>query len=158
MVLIMRDGESEPISDHLGDIFPALGVWIGGGMIVGVATSTIIAKVMGHGNFDLLISTVFNACLGGVLGLFLGLSRGIYHLSEPLNSPEPASLRNRLWDPWLDSGRDVGEVRSELEGGPVDEAESLIQVESTPTFPAERGACSASCYLTRDRRDAFTRR
>ena len=96
------------------DVFPALGAYIGGGMIAGVIVSVIIANVTGFGDGRQFVHGALSAGLGAILGLFVGLSRSVWHSGVPLRVLEPASVPHRLWDPWLDSGRDVQESRPEL--------------------------------------------
>jgi uncharacterized protein YjbI with pentapeptide repeats len=95
-----------------GDIFPALGIFIGTGVLAGLSVSvltTALRPPVGLLGENWLIP----AGLGAILGLFLGLGQVVWRpgssirLREPASpsTPEPAPSQ-QLWDPWLDSGRD----------------------------------------------------
>ena len=119
------------------DVFPALGAFIGGGLIAGVIASLIIGEVTGFDDGRRIVLGALSAGLGAILGLFIGLSRGVWHAGGSLRVLESAAAPHRLWDPWLDSGRDLQERRAEsAESAPIRE-EPLTQVDATKCFQAE---------------------
>ncbi|MFI5454317.1 MAG: pentapeptide repeat-containing protein [Isosphaerales bacterium] len=94
-----------------GDVFPALGVFIGGGAAVGAAVGIIVTALMARAGENLLLQLAFCGAAGAFLGLIAGLSRGVWPPAQPLQTPDPEPAREpepspQLWDPWLDNGRD----------------------------------------------------
>ena len=116
---------------HRGDVFPALGFWVGGSTIAGAILSLSFAHLTSASSNNLLLLTTLGASLGAVIGIFTGLGRGIWHpgpsLPAPAGSP-PVSL----WDPWLDSGRDIAPIPPESADLPflTEEAATAIMVGS----------------------------
>jgi uncharacterized protein YjbI with pentapeptide repeats/energy-coupling factor transporter ATP-binding protein EcfA2 len=92
--------------DPHGDIFPVLGLFIGCGAFVGA-----IIAILGQSADNLLIQVALSTGLGAILGLFVGLSRAVWRSREILILPGSESLSDCLWDPWLDNGHDVADVR-----------------------------------------------
>jgi len=123
-----------------GDVFPALGVFIGGGAAVGVVAAMIVAALMGRAGESLLPSGAFGGTAGAFLGLIAGLSRGGWRPDQPLQTREPEPAREpspQLWDPWLDNGRDPEWVSPEPEPAAVN-GEPAVCVEALGGFPAKR--------------------
>ncbi len=104
-----------------GEIFPELGAFIGAGVLVGAMSSMVVAALLGGfvgGN--VLIPAGLGSGLGAILGLFVGLGRGVWRPGSPIRQPEPEPISTpepapspQLWDPWLDSGRDIGPAEPE---------------------------------------------
>ena len=120
------------------EVFPALGAFIGGGIVAGVIVSVIIAEVTGFGDGRRFVHGALSAGLGAILGLFVGLSRSVWHSGATMRVFEPASVPHRLWDPWLDSGRDIQERRPESAEAVADREVPLAEVDAARCFPAER--------------------
>jgi hypothetical protein len=91
--------------NYRADVFPNLGVWVSCGAIVGMIF-VIISRSPG----SLPVRIASSAALGAILGTFIGLSRGIWHVGHTSSSPASVSAANRLWDPWLDRGHDVDDI------------------------------------------------
>lgn len=98
-----------------GEVFPGLGVFIGVGVLMGVIPALVIAGRPGGSAGDLLAIVGQGASLGGILGLFVGLGRGVWRPGPAGRVPGPARAPRgagapapELWDPWLDHGRDLG--------------------------------------------------
>jgi len=126
--------------ESAGNVFPALGAFVGGGVAVGVAAGLIIGGVIEHTGPSLLLQGVCGGTAGAILGLFTGLSRAVWRPGQALwtQAPEPASgvePSPQLWDPWLDNGRDLAWVSPEPEPAVVDE-EPPVCVEGLGGFPA----------------------
>ncbi len=90
-----------------GDVFPRLVAFVGAGMVL-AATTTLVLAALGVGSTQSLrIQVYLIGALGAILGLFVGLGRGVWQPGaaspawEPTREPPP-----QLWDPWLDSGRE----------------------------------------------------
>ncbi len=120
------------------EVFPALGAFIGGGMVAGVIVSMIIAEVTGFGDGRWFVHCALSAGLGAILGLFVGLSRGVGHSGGTWRVLASVPVPHQLWDPWLDSGRDVQERRPELAEAAADREEPSTQIDVARCFPAER--------------------
>jgi hypothetical protein len=58
--------------DHRSDVFPGLSACVSCGAITG-----IILAVMSHGPESLHVQIASSAALGAILGLFVGLGRGV---------------------------------------------------------------------------------
>ena len=95
MTTVRHAVRGEHFGDHLGEVFPTLGAFIGGGIIAGVTAAMIFAKIAESGNDGLLIQSFYSAGLGAIVGLFLGLSRGIWHSGGSLRPPELMSTSHR---------------------------------------------------------------
>jgi hypothetical protein len=54
------------------EVFPALGAFVGGGMVAGVIASVIMAEMIGFGDGRRVVHVVLSAALGAILGLFRG--------------------------------------------------------------------------------------
>jgi uncharacterized protein YjbI with pentapeptide repeats len=134
LVATVRQGIDRAHSSHpRGDIFPALGLFIG----CGAFTGAMIA-VLGKNAGDLFTQVALGGGLGAILGLFLGLSRGVWRLREALNLPGSVSVPDHLWDPWLDSGRDVEDAQPASEEENSTEAELSANVEVIHKLSAKR--------------------
>jgi len=144
MAMVGRGDGRELGGDRQGDVLPALGAMVFVGVIAGAATAKIFTELVPSGK-GLLAQMIFGAALGAILGLFAGMTRGVWRLGQPLRTsvpeprrePEPSSTE--LWDPWLDSGRDAQWIGSESEAAVTHlEAERPAQIEGFGGFPAER--------------------
>jgi len=128
--------------ESAGDVFPALGTFIGCGAAVGAAVVLIVAELMGRAGESLLPPGVFGGMAGAFLGLIAGLSQGVWRPGQPSHMREPEPVRDpkpspQLWDPWLDNGRDLEWVSPEPEPAAVDD-EPPVCVETLGGFPARR--------------------
>ncbi len=136
MAMVGRGNGRDLGGDRQGDIFPALGAMIvGGALIAGWASAAVmISTGLVPSSGSQLTYAAAAAGVGAILGLFLGLSRGVWRLGQPLRTPDP--LAPQLWDPWLDSGRESQETDSGSDAEiTYEEAGHPAQIES---FPAER--------------------
>ena len=61
------------------DVFPTLGAFIGSGLIAGVLVSVVMTGLMEFGAERRLVHGALSAGLGAILGLFVGLGRGVWH-------------------------------------------------------------------------------
>jgi len=94
-------------SHNYGDVFPALGAFVGAGLVLGAATVLILAAFGVNDGRSLHKQCPLGAAVGAILGLFVGLSRSVWRSGSPLPVREPARQPPpQLWDPWLDSGRE----------------------------------------------------
>jgi uncharacterized protein YjbI with pentapeptide repeats len=147
MAMVGRESAGE--SPH--EVFPELWAFVVGGLVLGQFAAWYGASLMGLGGNSLLVLGT-GAGLGAILGLFAGLSRGVWRPGRPLPArepepvPEPAPAADpspQLWDPWLDSGRDI-EWRSpepELAVAPVAAAQAPpLRVEGRGGLTARRAA------------------
>jgi uncharacterized protein YjbI with pentapeptide repeats/energy-coupling factor transporter ATP-binding protein EcfA2 len=100
-----------------GEVFPGLEAFIGVGVLMGVLSAVVVAGLRGHPDGHLLTLVGQGVGLGGILGLFVGLGRGVWRPGPAFRArgPEPAPALEQpvepapspeLWDPWLDHGRD----------------------------------------------------
>jgi uncharacterized protein YjbI with pentapeptide repeats/energy-coupling factor transporter ATP-binding protein EcfA2 len=144
----------EPLTRHIGrleagkmatvrpgltrDVFPALGVFIGGGIVVGGLASVTISDATVFGAGSRFIPGALGAALGAILGLFVGLSRGVWHPGGTFRVLEPPSVPDRLWDPWLDSGHEIQERRPESIEAAAEPEAPETQDDAAKCFPAER--------------------
>jgi uncharacterized protein YjbI with pentapeptide repeats len=118
------------------DVFPALGAFIGIGLVTGIIISLMMTGLMEFGGSRQIVHSALSAGLGAIIGLFVGLSRGIWHFgAHPLES---ATTPHRLWDPWLDSTGDRHENVLELIGEVDSEVESPGQLDGVHNLPAQR--------------------
>src|SRR5262249_51581143 len=101
-----------------GDVFPGLEAFIGVGVLVGLTSAVVVAGLRGRLDGHLLTLVAQGVGLGGILGLFVGLGRGVWRPGPAIRvrESEPAPVREQpveltpapeLWDPWLDHGRDL---------------------------------------------------
>src|ERR1700691_14497 len=86
-----------------GDVFPALGMFIITGVVLGGVAGILIAGPVGRAGSSL--------AMGTIMGLFVGLSLGVWRIGLPAPAPRPerepvhqVDPAPELWDPWLDSG------------------------------------------------------
>ena len=136
MAMVGRGNGRDLGGDRQGDIFPALGAMIvGGALSAGWASAAVmISTGLVPSSGRQLTYAAAAAGVGAILGLFLGLSRGVWRLGQPLRTPDP--LAPQLWDPWLDSGRESQETDSGSDAEiTYEEAGHPARIES---FPAER--------------------
>jgi uncharacterized protein YjbI with pentapeptide repeats/energy-coupling factor transporter ATP-binding protein EcfA2 len=127
-----------------GDVFPALGMFIIAGVVLGGVAGILIAGPVGRAGNSLAMGT-FGASVGTIMGLFVGLSLGVWRLGlpapaprperEPVHQPDPAP---ELWDPWLDSGRDAEWAASAVEPEPSVIEEPQVNVGGANGLIAER--------------------
>src|SRR4051812_25213253 len=119
MATVGRGRFGEDYGHGRGEIFPELWAFVVAGTIVGAVAAGLVVELVepGHGS---LPARALGAGLGAILGLFAGLGRGVWRLGQPLpvrqSQPEPpraADPSPQLWDPWLDTGRDLEWVSSE---------------------------------------------
>ena len=127
------------------DVFPALGAFIVAGMVAGAAAAVLVAELVEHSHGSLL-ARALGVGFGAILGLFVGLGRGVWRLGQPLptRQPEPEPAREadpspQLWDPWLDTGRDIewrtpGQVPAPVAGA----EEPPVILEGAEGLTAER--------------------
>ncbi len=120
MAMVGHVGGRGRSSNRQGEIFPRLGAFVVAGILVGVLTSVVVAGLLGHGTKSVVSQGTLGAGLGGILGLFAGLSRAVWRSDQPLPVQELAPVRpedpeRQLWDPWLDSGRDIEWMSPETE-------------------------------------------
>jgi uncharacterized protein YjbI with pentapeptide repeats len=97
-----------------GEVFPALGVFIGAGLLAGAMATVGAAGLLGRLDARWPAPAGLGAGLGAILGLFVGLGRGVWRPGMPIRLREPGppaapgpAAPPQLWDPWVDSGRDV---------------------------------------------------
>ncbi len=137
MATVRHGVQRESLDDHRGHIFPAMGIFISSGLVLGITTSVLIGELLGHGGGSRLVPGALSAGLGAILGLFVGLSRGVWHSGPTPRLRQPVSAPDQLWDPWLDCGRDVEERRPEAALWAGQEEPSAL-VETVGSFPAEQ--------------------
>jgi uncharacterized protein YjbI with pentapeptide repeats/energy-coupling factor transporter ATP-binding protein EcfA2 len=89
------------------DVFPALGAFVSAGLVLGVTAALALAALgRSHGR-SVLILWPLGAAIGAILGLFVGLGRGVWRAGIPISAYSPAHPPGpQLWDSWLDSGRE----------------------------------------------------
>ena len=79
---VRRGIERAHSSNPRGDIFPALGLFIGCGAFAGAVVS-----VLGHSNGSLVVRVALGTGLGAIVGIFAGLSRGVWGSLETFSLP-----------------------------------------------------------------------
>jgi uncharacterized protein YjbI with pentapeptide repeats len=130
---VRRGIERAHSSDLRGDIFPALGLFIGCGAFAGA-----VIAVLSQGTGSLVVRVASGAELGAIVGLFMGLSRGVWRSLETLSPPSPPITPDQLWDPWLDSGDDVEDVQPASDEVDSPQAEPRTKVEKINALLAKR--------------------
>lgn len=105
-----ESGSSDPAR---GDIFPAMLLYPSAGMLIGLVAMFITASVLGRSGGEMAASTRLVCALGAILGMFVGLGRGVWRPASSAPAleirpdadahPAPSPL---LWDEWVDEGRD----------------------------------------------------
>jgi hypothetical protein len=136
---MVRRGDGRELGGNgIGDVFPALGAFVSAGMILGLAASSIALILGGAKGRSPLAQEALGAALGAILGLFMGLSRGVWHHGQPLAGCDPESSPMLLWDPWLDSDRDLEEMMLASEQTATEREEPPAQIETVRAFPAEQ--------------------
>ena len=106
--------------------------------------SVVIAEVTGFGDGYWPVHAVLSAGLGTILGLFIGLSRSAWYSGGTLWAFESTAVAHRLWDPWLDSGRDI------QDGTPRSPAAASVR--EIPSTEIDTTRCfSAQCARVRPR-------
>jgi uncharacterized protein YjbI with pentapeptide repeats len=88
------------------DVFPAMGVFIGSGAVVGILVSVAMTAAMEFGADRQIVQGALSAGLGAILGLFVGLGRSVWHFGGTPTTLGPAPTPHELWDPWLDNDDD----------------------------------------------------
>ncbi len=90
-----------------GDVFPGLVAFVGAGMVLAAAAALVLAALGVGGAQSLRIQVYLIGAVGAILGLFVGLGRGVWRPGAALPAREPTrEPPPQLWDPWLDSGRE----------------------------------------------------
>jgi uncharacterized protein YjbI with pentapeptide repeats len=104
-----------------GDVFPALGAFVTAGIVLGAAVAVVGSELVAASQRTALVSAAYGASLGAILGLFAGLGRGVWRPGRPSQEPgrTAAPASPRLWDPWVDAGRDTPWTASEGSPDPV---------------------------------------
>jgi energy-coupling factor transporter ATP-binding protein EcfA2 len=126
--------EHSHVDDHRADVFPRLGAWVSCGAVAGV-----IVALAGHGLTSLPVQVAStSAVLGAFLGTFIGLGRGVWHIGHTSSSPGSASAPDPLWDPWLDSGRDVEDVQPASDEADSGRIEPLVDPTIIDGLSAQR--------------------
>ena len=108
-----------------GEVFPGLEAFIGVGGLAGLISAVVVAGLRGRLDGHLLTLVGQGVGLGGILGLFVGLGRGVWRPGPAIRvrESEPAPVREQpvelspsqeLWDPWLDHGRDLDPSEPEV--------------------------------------------
>jgi hypothetical protein len=106
MAMVGRGDGRELGGDRQGDILPALRAMVFVGAIAGAAMAMNFTKLVPSGK-SLLTQMIFGAALGAILGLFAGMSRGVWRLGQPSRTRVPEPRRGpepsppELWD-WAD--------------------------------------------------------
>ncbi len=117
-----------------GDVFPGLVAFAGAGMVLAAATALVLAALGVGDAQSLRIQVYLIGAVGAILGLFVGLGRGVWRPGVPLPAREPTrEPRPQLWDPWLDSGREEEWTEPE-----VVVEEPAIPVREIGELPGER--------------------
>ena len=106
----------EPLGGHHDQVFPTLEAFVAAGALVGVTIAAVTGELIGR-NGNPLVQGALLAGLGAILGLFLGLSRAVWRSARNSHATESTStsVPDRLWDPWVDSGREVERRQPEPE-------------------------------------------
>jgi uncharacterized protein YjbI with pentapeptide repeats/energy-coupling factor transporter ATP-binding protein EcfA2 len=137
MATVRHGTGPEQSNGHRGEVFPTLESFIGGGAIAGVMASLIVVEVIGRGNGSLVGQGAICGGIGAILGLFVGLSQGVWRLGATLHLPQPVTQPHQLWDPWLDNG-DHEPTTSDPEMTSVARDVALVRDDGFTDFPAER--------------------
>jgi uncharacterized protein YjbI with pentapeptide repeats/energy-coupling factor transporter ATP-binding protein EcfA2 len=135
----LEAGKVATVRSSVGrEVFPAMGTFIGGGLVTGGLAAVLIANATVFSDGSRFNAGALGAGLGAILGLFVGLSRSVWHSGGTFHVLERASVPDKLWDPWLDSGHDVQERRPESAVRAADREDPSTEVAATRCFPAER--------------------
>ena len=110
----------EQSGGHHDEVFPTLEVFVAVGAFAGVTIAAVSGELIGR-NGNPLVQGALSAGLGAILGLFLGLSRAVWRSARISHATESRSVPDRLWDPWVDSGRDVERRQPEPEATGFDD-------------------------------------
>jgi uncharacterized protein YjbI with pentapeptide repeats len=94
------------------DVFPALGISLAAGLLLGAALGAGLAWVSGLNGPGVAGLGAGSALVGTILGTFVGLSRAVWRPGTPVAVPESRATPEteaeaRLWDCWLDTGHDL---------------------------------------------------
>jgi hypothetical protein len=130
---IRRGIKRAHLSDLRGDIFPALGLFIGCGAFAGA-----VIAVLDQGTGGLVVHVTSGTGLGAIAGLFIGLSKGVWRSLETLGPASPLITPDQLWDPWLDSGDDAEDVQPISDEADSPQAEPCTKVEKIDALLAKR--------------------
>ncbi len=97
------------------EVFPRLGLFVASGLLIGLIATGAAARFAGGGGPGRYVGA---AGLGAIAGLFVGLGRGVWRPGAAASPPgpiDPAEPAARLWDAWLDDGRDLDFERQAAE-------------------------------------------
>ncbi len=131
----MEHGRTDGRHVH-GDVFPALGMFVGVGATLGLAAVLTLAAAGVGDRQNLWKESVLGAAVGGILGLFVGLSCAVWRPGAILpTQPRRSEPPVQLWDPWLDSGREGEWTEPEAAA-----EEPAIPVPRTRELPTTRAA------------------
>jgi hypothetical protein len=131
-------GHGASLNAH-GEIFPALGAFVGCGMLGGLAASGVTGVVMEQSAGVLSAHGALSACLGAIMGLFLGLGRAVFWNSgNSSRLQESVDPSHRLWDPWLDSGSDVDQDSPSSESASATREDQAAQSHPATVLPGEK--------------------
>lgn len=115
MAVVTHAANTERGGEGRREIFPRLGMFVASGLLIGLMASGVTARLAGGGT---PVQYAGAAGLGAIVGLFVGLGRGVWRpgaapaRDEAIERVEPSA---HLWDPWLDDGRDL-EIEREAPG------------------------------------------
>ena len=135
MATVRRNSGRSNAGDVGSDIFPGLGLFIACGAFTGA-----VVGVARQGTGNLFTHVADGSALGAILGLFIGLGRGVWCSKVPVRTSGSATTPDWLWDSWLDNGRDVEttpEGEAEAASTPV---ELDVKVEETDGLVAKLAA------------------
>ena len=100
--------------------------------------SVIMTGVMEFDGNRRIVHGALSAGLGAILGLFVGLSRSIWHVGGTATTRGSVVTPHGLWDPWLDNDDDRHE-RAPGSIGEVSTGDDLhAQIDAAPGLVAER--------------------
>ena len=122
-----------------GDIFPALGAFVAAGISLALSSTAVFADLTGRS----IEGYFLPGTLGAIVGLFAGLGWAVRQPVQPLRMREPATglvpdRSPQLWDPWLDSGREIEWVAPEAvseDSPPVVDRDEGLDAGRVPVRP-----------------------
>jgi uncharacterized protein YjbI with pentapeptide repeats/energy-coupling factor transporter ATP-binding protein EcfA2 len=120
------------------DVFPALGAFIGSGVVVGVLVSVAMTALLEFSAGRRIVHGALSASLGAILGLFVGLGRSVWHFGTTADTSGLGTPRHQLWDPWLDSDGDGHEPMPQPIGEINRDDELPAELDTAPGFQARR--------------------
>ncbi len=122
---------------HQDNVFPTLEAFVAAGALAGIMIATVAGELIGR-NSNPLVQGALSAGLGAILGLFLGLSRAVWRSARISHALESRSAPDRLWDPWVDNGREVEWRQPEPEATGLDDEVLPTREHPVTGIPAER--------------------